>query len=111
MRALAESVTRTAPQAEVRAQRRAGIFGVKHAAPLQQWDHLVDEIARALSFDIPVLIAVPAFRFPEWLSFCKGMGVKLPCRTGGLQGWWNAMIVGEPRSERERQKCVCELSK
>jgi Protein of unknown function (DUF2478) len=72
---------------------------------------LVEEIARALSFDIPVLVAVPEFRFTEWLSFCKGMGVKLPCRNGSLQGWWNAMIVGEPRSERERRKSVCELSK
>jgi nucleoside-triphosphatase THEP1 len=72
---------------------------------------LVDEIARALSFDIPVLVAVPEFRFSEWLSFCKGMGVKLPCRSGSLQGWWNAMIVGEPRSERERWMSVCETSK
>jgi hypothetical protein len=72
---------------------------------------LVDEIARALSFDIPVLVAVPEFRFAEWLSFCKGMGVKLPCRDGSLQGWWNAMIVGEPRSERERRMSACELSK
>jgi hypothetical protein len=31
---------------------------------------LIDEIARALSFDIPVLVAVAEFRFPEWLSFC-----------------------------------------
>jgi hypothetical protein len=72
---------------------------------------LVDEIARALSFDIPVLVAVPEFRFSEWLSFCRGMGVKLPCRNGSLQSWWSAMIVGEPRSERERRKSVCELSK
>jgi hypothetical protein len=71
---------------------------------------LIDEIARALSFDIPVLIAVPEFRFSEWLSFCKGMGVKLPCRSGSLQSWWNAMIVGEPRSRRERMS-VCEQSK
>lgn len=72
---------------------------------------LVDEIARALSFNIPVLVAVPEFRFAEWLSFCKGMGVKLPCRNGSLQGWWNDMIVGEPRSEGERRKSICELSK
>jgi hypothetical protein len=72
---------------------------------------LVDEIACALSFDIPVLVAVPEFRFAEWLSYCKGMGVKLPCRSGSLQGWWDAMIVGEPRAERERRKSVCELSK
>jgi nucleoside-triphosphatase THEP1 len=73
---------------------------------------LVDEIARALSFDIPVLVAVPEFRFSEWLSFCKGMGVKLPCRNGSLQTWWNAMIVGEPRSAQQQQRLsVCERSK
>jgi hypothetical protein len=71
---------------------------------------LVDEIARALGGDIPVVVAVPEFRFSEWLSFCGGMGVKLPCRTGSLQSWWNAMIVGEELSE-QRQMSVCELSK
>jgi hypothetical protein len=72
---------------------------------------LIDEIRRALGFDIPVLVAVPEFRFAEWLSFCGGMGVKLPCRKSSLQGWWNAMIVGEPPAERRRRASVCELSK
>jgi hypothetical protein len=72
---------------------------------------LVDEIARALSFDIPVLVAVPEFRFTEWLSFCRGMGVKLPCRGGSLQSWWDAMIVGEPASADRRRTSVCEHSK
>jgi len=71
---------------------------------------LVDEIARALSFDIPVVVAVPEFRFPEWLSFCRGMGVKLPCRNGSLQSWWSGMIVGEPRPG-QRHASFCELSK
>jgi nucleoside-triphosphatase THEP1 len=72
---------------------------------------LVAEIARALSVDIPVVVAVPEFRFSEWLSFCRGMGVKLPCRNGSLQSWWNAMIVGEQRSAQRRRMSVCELSK
>jgi nucleoside-triphosphatase THEP1 len=72
---------------------------------------LVGEIARALRVDIPVVVAVPEFRFSEWLSFCRGMGVKLPCRSGSLQGWWNAMIVGEPFSAHQRRTSVCELSK
>ena len=67
---------------------------------------LIDEIARALSFDIPVLVAVAEFRFPEWLSFCGGMGVKLPCRKGNLQSWWNAMIVGEQPLAPHRQISV-----
>jgi hypothetical protein len=72
---------------------------------------LVDEIARAVSFDIPVVVAVPEFRFSEWLSFCRGMGVKLSCRNGSLQSWWNVMIVGEQRSEHQRRTSVCERSK
>jgi hypothetical protein len=72
---------------------------------------LVDEIAHALRLDIPVVVAVPSFRFLEWLSFCNGMGVKLPCRNDSLRNWWNAMIVGDQLSERLRRKSVCELSK
>jgi hypothetical protein len=72
---------------------------------------LVDEIARAVSFDIPVVVAVPEFRFSEWLSFCRGMGVKLSCRNGSLQSWWDVMIVGEQPSEHQRRTSVCELSK
>ncbi|HEY6257528.1 MAG TPA: DUF2478 domain-containing protein [Xanthobacteraceae bacterium] len=72
---------------------------------------LVDKIARALSLDIPVVVAVPEFRFLKWLSFCNGMGVKLPCRDGSLRNWWNAMIVGEPLSEHLRRKRICELLK
>jgi Protein of unknown function (DUF2478) len=72
---------------------------------------LIDEIAGALGADIPVLVAVPRFRFSLWLSFCSGMGVKLPCRKESLQGWWNAMIVGERNSPQQRQTRVCELLK
>jgi hypothetical protein len=72
---------------------------------------LVDEIARAVSFDIPVVVAVPEFRFSEWLSFCRGMGVKLPCQNGSLQSWWNVMIVGEPPSGHQWRTSVCEFAK
>ena len=77
-------------------------FG-KHEA---EGSGLIDEIARALTSDIPVLVAVPEFRFAQWLSFCHGMSVKLPCRDDSLQGWWDAMIVGEPHTED-----VCALWK
>jgi nucleoside-triphosphatase THEP1 len=72
---------------------------------------LVDEIARALTFDIPVVVAVPEFRFSEWLSFCRGMGVKLQCRNGSLQSWWSAMIVGGQTSARRRRVSFCERTK
>jgi hypothetical protein len=70
---------------------------------------LIDEIARALGADIPVLVAVPRFRFSLWLSFCSGMGVKLPSRKESLQG--DAMIIGERHSPQQRQARVCELLK
>jgi hypothetical protein len=60
---------------------------------------------------LPILVvAVPEFRFSEWLSFCRGMGVKLPCRNGSLQSWWKVMILGQ-QPAGQRQASVCELSK
>jgi len=55
---------------------------------------LVDEMALAIRRDIPVVIAVPEFRFSEWLSFCHGMAVKLPCQDGMLRAWWKGTILG-----------------
>jgi hypothetical protein len=60
---------------------------------------LVNEIVRAADLDIPVVVAVPEFRFLKWLTFCNGMGVKLACRDGSLQRWWRTMIVGGKRAE------------
>jgi len=45
-------------------------------------------IERALSGDIPVVIAVPAHRFDEWIAFADGMSVKLPCSREALDAWW-----------------------
>ena len=36
-------------------------------------------VERALSADIPVVIAVPSHRFPDWIKFADGMSVKLRC--------------------------------
>jgi hypothetical protein len=72
---------------------------------------LVDEIARALALDIPVVVAVPEHRFLEWLSFCHGMGIKLPCRDGSLRNWWNETIVGDRLSDHTGGKCFCESAK
>ena len=72
---------------------------------------LVGEIERALRLDLPVVVAVPEDRFLEWLSFCRGMAVKLSCRNGSLRNWWDTMIVGEQLSERRRRRSVCEHSK
>ncbi len=52
---------------------------------------LTDVIDRALSADIPVLIAVPAKRFADWIRFSDGMSVKLHCDRHSLDAWWHAV--------------------
>jgi hypothetical protein len=41
-------------------------------------------IERALSADIPMVIAVPAHRFADWIRFAGGMSVKLRCDRDAL---------------------------
>lgn len=45
-------------------------------------------IERALTGDIPVVIAVPSHRFSDWIAFADGMSVKLPCQRAALDAWW-----------------------
>ena len=45
-------------------------------------------IERALSADIPVVIAVPSHRFADWIKFADGMSVKLRCDRDSLEAWW-----------------------
>ena len=47
-------------------------------------------IERALSADIPVVIAVPVHRFADWIRFAGGMSVKLRCDRDALDAWWNS---------------------
>ncbi len=52
----------------------------------------------AASRDIPVLIAVPEARFPDWLDFTAGLAVRLPCSRSGLERWWHSLgAVPPPR--------------
>lgn len=46
-------------------------------------------IERALSANIPVVIAVPSHRFDEWIAFADGMSIRLPCERAALEAWWN----------------------
>jgi hypothetical protein len=46
-------------------------------------------IERALSADIPVVIAVPSHRFQDWIRFAEGMSVKLHCDPHALNAWWD----------------------
>ena len=51
-------------------------------------------IERALSADIPVVIAVPSHRFADWIKFAGGMSVKLCCDRNELDAWWRAVSAG-----------------
>ena len=42
-------------------------------------------IERALSADIPVVIAVPSHRFADWIKFADGMSVMLRCNSPALE--------------------------
>ena len=48
-------------------------------------------IERALSVEIPVVIAVPEARLPDWRAFSDGMATHLTCNRASLDGWWNAV--------------------
>jgi hypothetical protein len=68
-------------------------------------------IERALSADIPVVIAVPSHRFADWIKFADGMSVKLRCDREVLDAWWSAVAVrGVGLSGRDHQT-VCEVFK
>ncbi|KIZ38978.1 MULTISPECIES: DUF2478 domain-containing protein [Rhodopseudomonas] len=48
-------------------------------------------IDRALSADMPVVIAVPSGRFDDWIKFADGMSVRLRCDADALAAWWASL--------------------
>jgi hypothetical protein len=52
-------------------------------------------IERALSAEIPVVIAVPDARLADWNLFSDGLAVHLPCDRAALDGWWSAVSNAE----------------
>jgi hypothetical protein len=69
-------------------------------------------IERALSSDIPVVIAVPSHRFAEWIAFADGMSVKLHCDRESLDAWWTAVSCRTGSSGiRQDHRSVCEVLK
>ena len=66
-------------------------------------------IERALSADIPVVIAVPSHRFADWIKFADGMSVKLRCHPGSLHAWWDR--VAARGFVRQDHRSVCEVLK
>ncbi len=68
-------------------------------------------IDRALSAGIPVLIAVPENRFPNWIEFSGGMSVRLSCERDSLDAWWNAVSNRGGSYTRWAHQSVCEVLK
>jgi hypothetical protein len=68
-------------------------------------------IERALSADIPVVIAVPSYRFADWIKFADGMSVKLGCNRPALDAWWNAISARSSALADRPQQSFCEALK
>jgi len=68
-------------------------------------------VERALSADIPVVIAVPSHRFADWIKFADGMSVKLRCSREALDGWWNAVSARNAGMVGRDQQTFCEVLK
>jgi len=68
-------------------------------------------IERALSADIPVVIAVPSHRFADWVNFAGGMSVKLCCDRMALDAWWRAVSEGNTGMAGRDQRTVREALK
>jgi Protein of unknown function (DUF2478) len=72
---------------------------------------LLHLIVRAISADIPVVIAVPAKRFDAWIRFADGMSVRLRCERRALEAWWSSLSArGRPGVARAHTT-VCEAFK
>jgi nucleoside-triphosphatase THEP1 len=68
-------------------------------------------VERALSAEIPVVIAVPSHRFSDWIRFADGMSVKLRCSRHSLDAWWNAVAARNVGLIRPDHQTVCEVLK
>ncbi|MGB9118646.1 DUF2478 domain-containing protein [Bradyrhizobium sp.] len=68
-------------------------------------------VERALSAEIPVVIAVPSHRLADWISFADGMSVKLRCDRKTLDAWWNAVSLRNAGLIRRDHRTVCEVFK
>jgi Protein of unknown function (DUF2478) len=68
-------------------------------------------VERALSADIPVVIAVPGHRFADWIRFADGMSVKLRCEREALWAWWSGVSARNDGPVRHSYRTVCEAFK
>jgi nucleoside-triphosphatase THEP1 len=68
-------------------------------------------IERALGADIPVVIAVSAKNFHDWIKFAGGMSVRLRCDRHALDAWWQAVSSPSADVIAQGQPTVCERFK
>lgn len=68
-------------------------------------------VERALSADIPVVIAVPSHRFADWIKFAGGMSVRLRCDRSALNAWWQAVSARNRRVVGRDHQTICEVFK
>jgi uncharacterized protein DUF2478 len=68
-------------------------------------------VERALSADIPVVIAVPSHRFADWIKFADGMSVRLRCDREALDTWWQAVSARSVGLGARDHQTVCEVLK
>lgn len=68
-------------------------------------------IERALSAEIPVVIAVPSHRLAEWIKFADGMSVRLRCERKALDAWWQAISARHAGRVRRDHTSVSEVLK
>src|ERR1700687_3442317 len=66
-------------------------------------------VERALSADIPVVIAVPSHRFADWIRFADGMSVKLRCDRAALNAWWQTISTPHAGLVPQDRQTVCEV--
>jgi nucleoside-triphosphatase THEP1 len=68
-------------------------------------------IERALDADIPVVIAVSAKSFADWIKFAGGMSVKLSCDRGALDAWWRNVSLRNNPAKPTDHTSVCNALK
>ncbi len=68
-------------------------------------------IERALDADMPVVIAVSAKSFADWIKFAGGMSVKLACNRGALDAWWRNVSLRNRPARPTEHVSVCEALK
>jgi nucleoside-triphosphatase THEP1 len=68
-------------------------------------------IERAARADIPVVVAVPAHRFANWIKFADGMTVKLRCDREALEYWWHTVTIRSPGGLGRESDTICGLIK